>query len=289
MNKSESLFSMTLSDGRRMAYAEVGDLKGKPLLLMNGSGAGRSHAYWFDAAARAAGVRLIVNDRPGYGHSDPRPDFTFLNSVNDVRELLDHLKIPRITIAAMSGGAGFALACGYQLSDRMERILLIGGMIPTPPEVSKKMSVFMRAVFWMTSRMPRLAEALLGSMRGGDPNSGAMKRQRAQMAPADRRLIARADMFELAYGEPSRDCFRQGMKTFVREMGLYSRPLGFDLSQVKVPVRVWHGLEDTNVIVDVARYAAASIPGAKLNIEPEGGHLIALDNPAEFMRQAFFP
>jgi pimeloyl-ACP methyl ester carboxylesterase len=96
-------------------------------------------------------------------------------------------------------------------------------------------------------------------------------------------------MRELAYGAPMSDAMRQGMKTFVHELALYRQPLGFELSEVRVPVRVWHGLQDVNVSVEIARYVAASVPGAKLTIEADAAHLFAFQDPAGLMQQAIAP
>lgn len=291
MNTSQSQSMMTLSDGRHLAYAEVGDPQGKPLLLLTGTGTGRSQAYWFDTAARQAGIRLIVTDRPGYGHSDPRSDLTFLNYVDDVRELLDHLKLSRVSVAGMSGGGGFALACGYRLAERIERVVMVCGMVPVPPEVFAKMTRSVRVLFWIASHMPRLAVWLFDRMQRGpvDPNSAAMRRSIAQRPEPDRRVMGRTDFHELAFGAPARDSLRQGMKIFVHELALYGRPLGFELSQVRVPVRVWHGMQDANVAVDVARYVAENVPGAKLQLEPDAAHLFAFQDVAGLMQQALAP
>jgi pimeloyl-ACP methyl ester carboxylesterase len=288
MNNSESLASMRLSDGRQLTYAEVGDSRGKPLLLLGATGTGRSQAYWFDSAARDAGIRLIVTDRPGYGHSDPRSDLTFLNYVEDVRQLLDHLKLPRVIVAGMSGGGGYALACGYRIPDRVERVVMVCGLVPAPPAVFKKMSGSARGLLWFSSHMPRLAVWLFERMQGAmvDLDGPAMRRKLAFMPEADRRVVACADIRELVYGAPARDSLRQGMKIFVHELALYGGPLGFELSQVGVPVRVWHGQQDANVVVDIAHYVAKCVPGATLHIEPEAAHLFAVQDPAGMMRQA---
>jgi pimeloyl-ACP methyl ester carboxylesterase len=291
MNTSPSLPSLRLSDGRTLAYAEAGDPQGKPVLLLTGTGTGRSQAYWFDAAARQAGVRLILTDRPGYGHSDPRSDLSFLNYVDDVRELLDHLKLSRVTVAGMSGGGGYALACGYRLVDRIERVVMVCGMVPVPPAIFKKMTRSVRVLFWISKHLPRLAVSLFERMQGGqvDLNSPAVQRKLGQMPEADRLVLQRPDMLELSYGAPARDALRQGMKIFVYELALYGRPLGFELSQVRVPVRVWHGLKDANVAIDIARYVAESVPDGKLHIEPDAAHLFAFQDPAGMMQQAIAP
>ncbi|HVT35245.1 MAG TPA: alpha/beta hydrolase [Nevskiaceae bacterium] len=291
MNASESQATLTLQDGRKLAYAEVGDRQGKPVLLLTGTGTGRSQAYWFDAAARKAGVRLIVTDRPGYGHSDPKAELSFLNHADDVRELLDYLKLSRVAVAGMSGGGGYAMACGYRMPERIERVVMVCGMVPAPPEVYRKMSGAVRMIFWLTIHMPRLATSLLNRMQGGglDPDGAAFKRKLKQVPEADRRVLGLSGMPELCYGAPARDALRQGMGIFVREMALYGKPLGFELSQVRVPVRVWHGLQDANVVIDIARYVASSVPGAKLTIEPECAHLFGFGDPDGMMQQMIAP
>jgi pimeloyl-ACP methyl ester carboxylesterase len=291
MNTSESESILTLNDGRKLAFAEVGDPQGKPVLLLTGTGTGRSQAYWFDAAARKAGVRLIVTDRPGYGHSDAKPGLTFLNHVDDVIELLDHLNLSRTAVAGMSGGGGYALACGYRIPDRIERVVMVCGMFPVPPEVFSKLSGSVRSIFWMARHLPRLTVWLMNRMQGAgmDPNGPAIERKLKQLPDADRRVLETPDMRELSFGAPARDAMRQGMGIFIYELALYGKPPGFDLAQVRVPVRVWHGLQDVNVAIDIARYVAASVPGAELHIEPESAHLFAFGNPDGLMRQAVDP
>ena len=56
--------------------------------------------------------------------------------------------------------------------------------------------------------------------------------------------------------------------------GLSGRPLDATevMSKLKIPVLVTHGMEDRNAKVDVAKYTASVIPGAKLSIYDGIGH-----------------
>ena len=80
--------TVTLRDGRALAYAELGDLSGRPVVLLHGMPGSRLLCPDEDAT-RAAGVRLITMDRPGYGGSDPRPGRTVLDWVDDYAEFAD--------------------------------------------------------------------------------------------------------------------------------------------------------------------------------------------------------
>jgi pimeloyl-ACP methyl ester carboxylesterase len=139
--------------------------------------------------------------------------------------------------------------------------------------------------------MPRVATWMLNRMQGGgvDAEGKAFQRKLKQLPPADRLILERSGMRELCYGAPAQDALRQGLGIFVEEMALYAQPMGFELSAVRVPVRVWHGLKDVNVVIDIARYVASSVPNATLTIEPEAAHLFGFGDPDGLMQQAVGP
>src|SRR5438270_9631768 len=103
-----------------MAWAEQGDPDGVPVLGCHGSPSSRLERHVEDPADYLRwGVRLIVPDRPGFGRSDPRPGRRVLGWPDDVRELLDHLRIDRFAVLSLSGGAAYALACAHAFGNRV--------------------------------------------------------------------------------------------------------------------------------------------------------------------------
>ena len=86
--------TITLADGRTLAYCEWGNPTGSPVLLAHGGPGSRLLCPDQDATA-AAGVRLLTVDRPGYGGSGPRPDPTLLGWADDVQALADRLGLER--------------------------------------------------------------------------------------------------------------------------------------------------------------------------------------------------
>lgn len=61
---------MELPDGCDLAWLELGSPHGLPVMAFHGTPGSRLQLAFGDTPARAAGVRLIVPDRPGY--DDPR-------------------------------------------------------------------------------------------------------------------------------------------------------------------------------------------------------------------------
>jgi len=107
-----------LSDGRALGYSEWGPSDGTPVLGFMGTSLSWL-AHVGGDAPRAAGVRLILVDRPGYGLSDFQRQRTLLDWPRDVAELADGLGMERFSVFGMSGGGPHAAACGYALPDRV--------------------------------------------------------------------------------------------------------------------------------------------------------------------------
>jgi pimeloyl-ACP methyl ester carboxylesterase len=95
---SETELTMTLSDGRRLGYAQFGDISGQPVLY-NPSGT-RLDLQAFSPLAATLGVRLIALDRPGIGLSDFRPDYEILDWPDDVAEAAAQLGLERFAMLA---------------------------------------------------------------------------------------------------------------------------------------------------------------------------------------------
>ncbi|MFA5939737.1 MAG: alpha/beta hydrolase [Sinimarinibacterium sp.] len=279
-----SLLELRLTDGRKMAYAEYGLRSGKPLLMLHGTPGGRLQAQIFDQAARDSGVRVIATDRPGMGRSDPVPHLTYLGYADDIRQLLEHLALPRAAMAAISGGGGFALACAHALRGRVSQLVLVCAAVPVPRESRAGLSVQNRLLGWLCRHQPRLAEALMRLAFPRRLDAAAVTRIARSMPPADRRVMQIPAVRDAFLGESTRDMLRQGFAAIVHEMRLHEGTLGFDLGEIDVPVDLLHGLYDSNVPPGVARYVAAQIPGARLDLIANAAHLFILETPERLFR-----
>ncbi len=95
MNTNQAI---TLSDGRKLAYAEYGDPKGKPVLYFHGWPSSRLRANLTHKDAQTAGVRLLSLDRPGYGLSTYKDNRTLLDYADDIVEFADHLQLKNLQL-----------------------------------------------------------------------------------------------------------------------------------------------------------------------------------------------
>jgi len=111
--------TITLADGRIMAYEECGDPDGLPLIHGHGGLACRLDAQWASDVARERNIRLISPDRPGIARSDPKPGHVTGDWTEDVEQLADHLGIERFLTNGWSLGGQYVLGLATKLPDRV--------------------------------------------------------------------------------------------------------------------------------------------------------------------------
>ncbi|MUV89791.1 alpha/beta fold hydrolase, partial [Halapricum sp. CBA1109] len=155
--------TVTRPDGRTVWYATYGPVDGRPVLCCHGTPGARVFGELLVEDARAAGVRLLVPDRPGYGRSDHDPDRTPTSTARDLRAVLDHAGVETADVVAFSGGACYALALAEADADSVASLTLVSGAVP--PSLSAGRPRQLRLLSAMAERTPRLLGAVLRGQR----------------------------------------------------------------------------------------------------------------------------
>lgn len=269
--------TVDLHDGRRLGYAEWGVADGTPVLGFLGTSLS-SPAHLGAEAPRAAGVRLVLVDRPGYGRSDFQPGRVLLDWPADVAELADALGIERFAVFGMSGGGPHAAACGYALPDRVSAVALVSspGPVWDRPELRFSLPPHRQPLVELAMRdRPAAACRLLEDCRA--------ELEQARREPGDRdvedpdlRARLQAALLETA---------DRGPEGYARDLFiLFVSPWGFAPEEISVPTRVWHGDRDPAVPVAVAEFFARTIPESSLTVLRGEGHLVLWSRAEEILR-----
>ncbi len=275
---------VTLRDGRSLAYAEWGDLRGRPVVMFHGMPATRLQCPDTDATA-AAGVRLITVDRPGYGWSDPKPGRSLLSWADDFAELHAQLDLRPCPLMGWSGGGPYALACAFSLPAIVTSVGVSGSVGPMT-EVPGSFDDETRRLSRLLPVDPQGAlDGVVNQWKGFADNpasvyDGLFENSDEPPGP-DQRLFARSDVRE-AMIEWARDAARQGSAGAVADTMAFIQPWGFSLAEIRCDAAVWVG-DGAPADRDEADYLAATIPGATFAIFPGDGHLAPLTRWAEML------
>ena len=144
-----------MSDGRAIGLCEHGDPQGKPLLWFPGTPSSRLWPVPDAEAARAAGVRVVVIERPGFGVSDFQPNRCVLDWPRDVVQVADALGLDSFAVAGSSGAGPYVGACAYALPDRVCVAGMMGVVAPLDaPGVRDGMTARRRVLYRMLGLAP---------------------------------------------------------------------------------------------------------------------------------------
>jgi pimeloyl-ACP methyl ester carboxylesterase len=264
-----------LPDGRRLAYAEWGDPQGSAVFYCHGFPGSRLEARLGDRPAQGLGIRLIAPDRPGFGASPPCADRRLSDWPADLAVLADALGIGRFDLLGVSGGAPYALACGQHLGERVQRMAIVCGLGELADrQYTRGMNTAAAAGLRLYQHVPLIAHwayaRLIGPLLGRFPEQ-IFRILVGNAGPADREALADADVRRIittSFGE----AFRGGGEGPAQELGIFTRPWDIDVSQVTVPVQLWHGEADRTVPVAMGRRHARLLPNCEARFLPGEGH-----------------
>lgn len=262
-----------LRDGRTLAVDEVGDPSGFPVVHCHGTPSSRAELNYFGAAFAAVGLRVVVPDRPGMGGSSPCPDRDLAGWADDVAQLADALGLDRFVVTGLSGGGPFAATCCALLADRVVGGVICGG----GPDLSwpgARVGYVPLELELVDAPGDAAAVELCADAIGVD-GSGFLESDALDWPEPDLALFADDD-FAAHVGGVVGEAFRQGVAGYVHDVRANGRPWPFDPGEVRVPITIVHGAEDTVVPVEHARLAAERLHGAELRVLPGHGHLTPL-------------
>jgi pimeloyl-ACP methyl ester carboxylesterase len=227
-----------------------------------------------DEAGKKLGLRIIAPDRPGISTSEFQPGRVLTDWPPLLLELADHLSLDKFYVMGVSGGGPYVLVCAHAMPER----LLGAGVICGAPPLRE---VGTQGLFW-AYRLAMLAQRLFPftvplGLRAAAWITGRTVTQWPQtwMAgcypPEDQRAMANPRNYRIAM-EAMRAALFSAPHAVRWDGNIYSSDWGFDLAEITAPVHFWHGAEDTNIPLALARKAAARIPGATFKVYPQDGH-----------------
>jgi pimeloyl-ACP methyl ester carboxylesterase len=220
-------------------------------------------------------IRLITPCRPGGFRSSPKAMTSLRDFSGDVMELLDHLKVDRFSIFAVSFGAGSALAVAHDLQDRVDRIVLSAAAYPEyhPPNW-RDLDLFYQMSGVLGRKWPAMLRQMLpflirSIMQNVDRyfDRYISKTKSAHDVAALSNPFIRSRMAEML-GERT----AAGLSGMVEENVLNAQGWDFDVANISVPVEIYHGTLDNVAPLAGAALMVERLPFGILTELPEHGH-----------------
>ena len=266
-----------LDDGGVVAFQEYGDPTGTPVIFCHGWPSSRTMAQLADEPGRALGVRIISPDRPGISGSSMQPDRKLGDWPHLVEQVVDDLEIGEFRILAISGGAPYAYATAVAIPERVRAIGIVGGVIPFADMKDSRgllplyrwMLAFYRNRPQLLRQLFRLAQPFL-SVRA-PVRLRPLLLKMLLLRPCDAASLRDDAAFEAIF-ESQRRAWRGSAQGVMIDAQIYAQPWGFAIEDVRVPVRLWHGIDDRAFAVRLAKEIANRFPNCKSRFIQSEGH-----------------
>jgi pimeloyl-ACP methyl ester carboxylesterase len=284
--------SILLPGGRRLAYAEWGDLEG--FLVFYFHGMPHSRLFFPDpAAAEEMGVWAITVDRPGMGRSDPQVGHFVSDWPVDVAALADALGQPRFGVIGWSAGVSYALACAALMAER------VGGVAVTTSNAALAYLIHDDPEFremYVDEEDRRILELLPFGLEvaaqevatsAADWVAGMADRPEQLlegMAEADREVLANDDL-RASFLAAVKEAVRQGADAMAPQWVAQLAPWGFRLEDIPIPVHVYAGAQDGTTPPRLMKRLARRIPEHRFHIWEDAGHLGIATHMREVLAQ----
>ncbi len=275
---------LCLADGRDLAFAEYGDPDGVPVFAFHGTPGSHLQLAPADAAARAAGVRLIAPDRPGYGLSSFVRGRRLADWPTGVAAIADHLGVDRFAVLGVSGGGPHALACAVVLPDRLSAVGVVSSPSPfaDAPDAQRARLRRLRRLAAVPGLVRLVAALLIVAVRRFP--LAVLHLARQAMPEADRRVVEDLS-FRSYYLDAIRRTSPSAAKAVAQDVALFAHDWRLALRDISVPVKIWHGADDRLVEPWNADVLAKSVPAAFVAIVAGEGHLLFAEYTADILRE----
>ncbi len=236
------------------------------ILLLHGTA---SSLHTWDGWARRMSptMRVVRLDLPGFGLTGPHPsgDYSGAATVDFLERFVDAAGMKRFAIAGNSLGGYYAWRFALRHPERVTGLILIDAVgYPIQPGASE-------SVVMQLARMPVVSELMrFTAIRWVVERS--LKEVYADDAKITPELVERYESLMLRPGN------RQAMGDRARAE---RRPVGWQrLPELRVPTLVMWGAQDAWVPLEHAERFRKDIPGARLIVYPNLGHLPMEEDPA---------
>lgn len=276
-----------LPTGQRVAFAEYGVPDGDPVLFCHGWPASRLQGGLLHEYAVELGARIIAPDRPGIGFSPIQNGRRLRDWPHLIAGLADGLGLDDFRILGVSGGGPYVLAAAWGLPERVRA----ASVVCTAPPLAdlQDVSGLSPAYQWMLSvyrRTPSALKWLFYMMRplaAIHPPDWMRNRILRKMPSAEAETLRDPVVFDACYRN-YQESWGGGAGGLFRDAAIYASPWDFSLEQIRVPVRLWHGREDSNFAWQLAEEISARIPNCHTRfVEGEAHYSLAIRRRREIL------
>lgn len=261
----------------RMHYVTSGPANGNPVVLLHGF-----PEFWYCwrfqiPALAQAGYRVIVPDQRGYNLTEKQGPYTLATLTEDIRQLLDALRVDGCDVVAHDFGAPPAYTYAWLYGSRVKKLVIMNGPHPNAflDALWRHPSQLLRSWYILFFQLPWLPEFLF--------RAGGFAGLRKAFAEVSRNSMSAVDFerFDEAFAQPGALKATIGWYRASMRRLLHGPPA---IRAIRVPTCVIWGAKDRELGKHVNDTLETYVADLRLHSIADAGHFVQMDAPAEVNR-----
>ncbi|KAK9127763.1 hypothetical protein Syun_016560 [Stephania yunnanensis] len=286
---------VTLSDGRHLAYKEMGVSKDKAkykIIVVHGVDSSKDvYLPVSQELVEELGIYLLMFDRAGYAESDPNPNRSVKSDALDIEELADKLEIgSKFYLLGFSAGGCPAWGCLNYIPHRLSGLSLVVPLVnywwPSLPAdlrrfAFKRMFLRDQCVYRLAHYAPQLLYWWL--TQKWFPSFTPLEGHPSIFSSQDLEILKKMEGAPVPDQKKTR---QQGVyESLHRDIMVGFGDWGFDPLVMSNPfpngessVHIWQGNDDRMIPVLLQRHVAERLPWITYTEVPNAGHFLVHDN-----------
>ncbi len=250
-----------LSPGTTIHVRDEGPKSGLPVVLVHGSNASLHTWEPWRERLTAKGYRVVTMDLPAHGLSGPTPEGRYGHDayVGIIEQLVDRLALPKFALGGNSMGGGVAWRYAVKHPDRLAALILVdAGGLPQPKNNDPPLA-------FRIARMPVVRD-IATTVTPRSLIDSSFKASISNQAIATPAMVDR--YWELLHYPGNRAAT---IARFTQYDGASVDPEA--LRGLKLPTLILWGAQDRLIPVSVASFFSQRIPGSRVVILDDIGHI----------------
>jgi len=278
---NQDLTIMT-GNGREIQIRQAGKSDGIPIIVHHGTPGSRLlNQNWIEDS-ESNGIRLIGYDRPGYGGSSPDPGRTASEAAEDLAAIAKALDLDRLAVWGHSGGGPHALACAALQPELVFAAAALSSPAPYEAEgidwldgMGESNIEEFGAALESREALEEFVEEDAPGLLSAEPGM-LLEALQSLLSPVDADVLTGEFVVKLI--ENIREGILQRRDGWIDDDIAFIKPWGFDLTEIRIPILLMHGVQDHFVPVSHCEWLAKQIPGVDSRILPNDGHITLVVN-----------
>ncbi len=255
--------------GDAAIYYEI-EGRGLPLVLLHGYALNTLN-WEFQRPVFSKNNMIIPVDLRGFGKSSCGKRWSGAVMAEDVKGIIEYLKLNDVTILGFSMSGPVAVRLAYQLPDIVSRLILVSSILPSsgrPKSAGERRLQEQELAALKRGGVDAWAEAI---GFGTGPLVEGMFDLNPNIAPLWKKIIERHHRDYLL-------CMLEGRLNTPSTTDWRSR-----LAQIRQQTLIIAGERDRKFL-DASRHLADTIPNSRMAVIENAGHMVNLEQPDEFNR-----